>query len=238
MEQRDKGSSMMTRKMIITNVLLALAFLFTSASASAHEYEFQKSSGVKVAVLSGLELLEQFGENPDVPRTGAGAIELAEKPCPPLRKTALKAEGLKPVAGAESFGGISTNDYYKRANASGRQVAEKQGSVYVFFYIVNKAGKDVEIKAAANNEELFSQKIESEAKRPTEGNVFPPPGEYPTMELKVEVNRGAKALKVQETNSGLEASFDITNFSIKGPGFRIIIEENNISLKQDYYPVR
>ncbi len=115
---------------------------------------------------------------------------------------------------------------------------EEQGSVYTFFYIINKTGNDIEVRASANNKELFSQKVASKVKTPAEGRVYPPTGEYPTMELKVEVNRGAKTLKVQETNSGLEASFDITDFSTKGPGFSIMIEGDEISLNQDYYPIR
>ncbi len=115
---------------------------------------------------------------------------------------------------------------------------EEQGSVYTFFYIINKTGNDIEIKASANNKELFSQKLESEVKTPTEGIVYPSPGKYPTRELKVEVNRGARTLEVQEINSGQKVSFDITNFSSKGPGFRITIEGDEISLNQDYYPIR
>ena len=117
-------------------------------------------------------------------------------------------------------------------------VAGEQEGVYTFFYITNKTGKDIEVKVLANNKELFSQKLESEVKTPTEGIVHPPPGKYPTRELKVEVNRGAKVLEVQEINSGQKASFDITNFSSKGPGFRITIEGDEISLNQDYYPIR
>jgi hypothetical protein len=47
----------------------------------------------------------------------------------------------------------------------------------------NKTGNDIEVRASANNKELFSQKVASKVKMPAEGEgegiVHPPPGKYP-----------------------------------------------------------
>ncbi len=128
----------------------------------------------------------------------------------------------------------------KEADVTRRDVptAKERESIYVFFYIINKKEGDVEVKALADNKELFSEKIELKTKLPSEGEVFPPPGKYPVRELKVEIYRNVKVLEIKEMNSGLETSFDITDFSAKGAGFRISVEEDDILLTQDYYPIR
>lgn len=124
------------------------------------------------------------------------------------------------------------------AMATPLEATGKETDYIVFFYVINLSGKDIEVKALANQKELLHEKIESKVKVPTGGEELPPPGMYPARELKVKMDRETSSLEVQEINSGLKATFDIRNFSTKGLGFRITIGEKGISLNQDYLPVR
>lgn len=131
------------------------------------------------------------------------------------------------------FAGITSEAIATPLEATG-----KATDYIVFFYVLNLSGKDIEVKALANQKELLHEKIESKVGAPAGGEEHPPPGIHPARELKVKIDRETSSLEVQEINSGLKATFDITNFSTKGLGFRITIEEKGISLNQDYLPVR
>lgn len=108
--------------------------------------------------------------------------------------------------------------------------------VIVFFSLVNKTGKDILLKALADGEYLFVQDIEAEIRKHP-GELPPRSGKYPEKELKIEIDTDAKNIEVQETYSGMVEKFDITSFSKKAGGFRIIVTEQKIFLNQDYFPI-
>jgi hypothetical protein len=108
----------------------------------------------------------------------------------------------------------------------------------MFFYLVNQTGKKVQVRVLEDGEELFTQDINAQIS--TSGNQAPPPPEYPAVELKIPVRRGASRLEVQELlhqgTHALQATFDIERFYEKDGGFRVTIREDGILLSQDYYP--
>ena len=81
-------------------------------------------------------------------------------------------------------------------------------------------------------QEIGSQPKESPGELPLRGD------KYPSVELKIMIDRDAKALELQEINAGLRRVYDIAGFSRKAAGFNITIEEGNITLEQNYFPIR
>ena len=110
-------------------------------------------------------------------------------------------------------------------------------TVVVYFYVINKTGKPVELRVFADGDELFARRMDDRVAA-SAGKQLPPASPFPAQEIKTSLRDDARQLEVQLTPSGARKTFDIRGFGRSDAGFRIVIGGNNVSLAQDYYPVR
>jgi hypothetical protein len=109
-------------------------------------------------------------------------------------------------------------------------------SPLTFFLLVNRSGRAVTVRAAADGRVLFVEALPARPD-PAGGGVRPGSGPVPTRELKVPLAAGARSLTVEELNAGTMARVGLP----LGPpqlGFRVRIEPDAIRVTRDYYPIR
>ncbi len=107
----------------------------------------------------------------------------------------------------------------------------------VFFHVTNETGKPVELRVSADGNELFARRVDGGV-APSAGKELPPRLIFPALEIKTSLRNDAKQLEVELIPSGVHKTFDIAGFRRLDAGFRIVVGDNDVSLTQDYYPVR
>ena len=112
-----------------------------------------------------------------------------------------------------------------------------QQAAFVFFYVINETGKPVELRISADGNELFARRVDGEV-APSAGKQVPPRLIFPALEIKTSLRNDAKQLEVELIPPGVRKTFEIAGFRRSDAGFRIVVGNNNISLTQDYYPIR
>jgi len=112
-----------------------------------------------------------------------------------------------------------------------------QQAAFVFFYVINETGKPVELRISADGNELFARRVDGEV-APSAGKQVPPRLIFPALEIKTSLRNDAKQLEVELIPPGVRKTFEIAGFRRSDAGFRIVLSNNNISLTQDYYPIR
>lgn len=107
------------------------------------------------------------------------------------------------------------------------------------FKLVNKSGAEIEILVLADGQELFVRHMQAKTEE-SPGIVHPAQEEYPTLELKVPIDKHARKLSVEETIYLKKSQdFEISESPDReGAGFQIIISKDAIAVSQDYYAAR
>jgi hypothetical protein len=111
-------------------------------------------------------------------------------------------------------------------------------TVITFFYLVNRANRDIRARVRADGREVIDVEIPHQKPPAGATHEAPPPSPYPARELKVSVSPATRRLDIEEVSSEMREQVDITGFSRGDAGFRIIFEEGQIRLRQDYLPIR
>jgi hypothetical protein len=107
----------------------------------------------------------------------------------------------------------------------------------VFFYVINETGKAVDFRVSADGDELTTRRVPGEV-APSAGKQSPARSSFPALEIKTSLRNDAKHLEVELIPSGVRKTFDIAGFRRLDAGFQIVVDNNDISLTQDYYPIR
>lgn len=119
--------------------------------------------------------------------------------------------------------------------AGGEREARPEGTIIMFFFLVNRTGREIQIQVAADGRILFTRTLGVTASSSGSSEV----GEFRPVELKAALPRDARTLEVRELSGlGLRRVFDITGFAQRQAGFRIVITWEGIMLTQDYLPIR
>jgi hypothetical protein len=126
----------------------------------------------------------------------------------------------------------------KRESTEETSKPTQMDTVITFFYLVNETGKDIKVKVLADDKEVFITEIKSQPPSSAGAQQAAPENGFPARELKVDLSKNTKHLEIQELNSNLSQHVDITNFSQRDGGFRIIARAGKILFSQDYFPVR
>jgi hypothetical protein len=106
----------------------------------------------------------------------------------------------------------------------------------LFFYVVNERGQPAAVTVLADGKELFTRSVEPSTRPSVEPS--PPRSGSGAVEIKVPLPDAANLLEVRVMPSGKEKDFAIGGFRRSSAGFRIVITPDDISVFQDYYPVR
>ncbi len=98
---------------------------------------------------------------------------------------------------------------------------------YTFFYVVNAAGRPVQVVASADGTQLFAVSLDAGA------GATPP-----TREVKVPLRLDARSLVVEDIDGGLRAGVDLSQAPDIRRGFRIVVTPSDITITRDYVPIR
>lgn len=117
--------------------------------------------------------------------------------------------------------------------------ARTQETVMKFFRLVNQTGAEVKVQVLADGHELFVQRMEAAVEK-SPGIVHPAEAQFPTLELKIPLDRQARQLSIRESLVLKKRKrFDISASPDKADaGFQIVIGKDGIVVTQDYHPIR
>jgi hypothetical protein len=115
----------------------------------------------------------------------------------------------------------------------------RQETVVRFFRLVNQSGAQIKIRVLADGRELFVRRMKAKVDD-SSGIVHPAPVEYPTLELKISMNKDVKLLSVEESQHlKKRKTFAVSDSPGKqDAGFQIVVSKEKIVVTDDYYPVR